>query len=379
MNTLTNKINKEQQLFLDLLKEERQYDLSDTEKLKIEKVADLLQTVFTVDQLETIYKVIQFASFPITDPECMHLNPIAIGVYPITSRYIQHACTPNAAWVYEGKRQVLIAIQDIPQDIPITVSFTTLIATREERCASLKKRFGQSFICQCSRCVGELAPLDQILGRPNPMPADQVKQVFAKQVQDWDGELSQLTRDICHMIAPEFYTATYNKTSIKKKSFASVLHDQLPPYLASHTRQEDTRRIIDTLKVLVGTESPYLSIQAANTAENLYPELIKEGKWMEASRCAMYLLMIYRLVYPALYPKLVYHRLIVCRTSWNSLVQLELAQNSERQKEKVIEKGVSLYIEAAKTTIAKIFGKNSSMWKEVVEIQWLFERDQKLK
>lgn len=380
MNTLTNKINTEQKLFLDLLLQPQQheYRLSDKQKTKITKVTDLLQSMFTFDQLVTIHKIIQFSSFTITDPDSMHMDPIGIGIYPITSRYIQHSCTPNSAWIYEGNQQIIVAIQDIPQDTPITVNFTNLVATRQQRLNSLKTRFSDSFSCNCSRCDGEFENLDKILERQCTIPADQMEQVLTQQIRDWDKELSELTHGICRMIVPEFYAFTYNP-AIKKKSFSTFLHHQLPPYLATQTRQENARRIVPILKILVEKETPYLSVQAVQAAEKLYPALIQDGRWVEASRCAMYLLMVYRLVYPALYPLLVYHRLVVCRTSWNSLVQLELMKHSGKEVERLYEKGVSLYIESAKVAISKIFGKRSSMWKEVVEIQWLFERDQKLK
>lgn len=381
MKTLTNKISKEQELFLNLLQQSllEEYYVTDTEKLKISKVSDLLKPLFTYEQLASIYNLIRFSSFPITDYDSMHLDPIGIGIYPITSRYIQHSCTPNTALIYERDHQVLIATLDIPEDTPITLNFTELVATRQQRINSLKFRFGETFICECTRCNGVYTNVDKILGQPWNVSTDTMISAFANEIQAWEGEVSELTHEICRMIAPEFYAIAYNNQSIKKKSFTTLLNHQLPPYLAIHTQEERARRILPIVSSLVKKQSVYLSINAIHTAERLYPVLVQEGKWVEASRCAMYLLMAYRLVYPVLYPTVIYQRLIVCRTAWNSLVQLEIMQKPAKKMERVYEKGVSLYIEAGKSAISKIFGKSSPMWQEVVEIQWLFERDQKLK
>lgn len=352
---------------------------------------------YTLQELSTLWQRVQISSFPITDSD-MQLDPIAIGIYPITSQYIRHSCRPNASVIYEQGHQLIIASEDIPQNTPITISYVDLVATKDQRQKSLKERFGFEFQCDCIRCQGEYAGLDQLLERDTNLTDKEIEQAFLQQLKAWcvldmikeygskdvvmpleSLDAPHLAHFICRMIAPDIYVPAFSNIHAKR-STAAIYYDKLSPLTQpKYTREEDARRILPAIEALLDIPpSPFLTIRAIKIAEKVLSRCISESSWVEASRCTIFLYMLYRLVYPTLYPKMVYHSLLMARASWNSLVQLELA-GIGKKLERIYEKGVQLWIQVAKTSVSMTFGRNSSLWREIVEIQWLFERDQKLK
>ncbi|KAG1088958.1 hypothetical protein G6F42_020117 [Rhizopus arrhizus] len=352
---------------------------------------------YTLSELSILWQRVQISSFPITDSE-MQLDPIAIGIYPITSQYVRHSCRPNASVIYEQGHQLIIALEDIPPNTPITISYVDLIATKSQRQEALKARFGFDFQCDCIRCQGDYAGLDLLLERDTDMSDEEIEQALLKQLRAWNVlemvkefgikdvampleslDIPHLTHFICRMIAPDIYVPAFSNITTKK-STAAMYYDKLSPLTqVGYTRDEDARRILPAINALLDIPpSPFLTIRAIKVAEKVLSRCIAKSSWVEASRCTIYLYMLYRLVYPTLYPKMVHHSLLMSRASWNSLVQLELA-GIGKKLERVYEKGVSLWIQVAKTSVSMTFGRNSALWREVVEIQWLFERDQKLK
>ncbi|KAL9542458.1 hypothetical protein PS6_009788 [Mucor atramentarius] len=365
----------------------------------VQKTMEKLNPIagYTLSELSILWQRVQISSFPITDSE-MQLDPIAIGIYPITSQYVRHSCRPNASVIYEQGHQLIIALEDIPPNTPITISYVDLIATKSQRQEALKARFGFDFQCDCIRCQGDYAGLDLLLERDTDMSDEEIEQALLKQLRAWNVlemvkefgikdvampleslDIPHLTHFICRMIAPDIYVPAFSNITAKK-STAAMYYDKLSPLTqVGYTRDEDARRILPAINALLDIPpSPFLTIRAIKVAEKVLSQCIAESSWVEASRCTIYLYMLYRLVYPTLYPKMVHHSLLMSRASWNSLVQLELA-GIGKKLERVYEKGVSLWIQVAKTSVSMTFGRNSALWREVVEIQWLFERDQKLK
>ncbi|KAI8640328.1 hypothetical protein BD408DRAFT_419900 [Parasitella parasitica] len=349
---------------------------------------------YTLSELSILWQRVQIASFPITDSD-MQLDPVAVGIYPITSQYVRHSCRPNASVIYEQGHQLIIALEDIPQNAPITISYVDLIATKSQRQEALKARFGFDFHCDCIRCQGDYAGLDRLLERDTDMTDEHIEQTLLQQLKAWSVlemvreygskdvampleslDAPHLAHFICRMIAPDIYVPAFSN----KRSTAAMYYDKLSPLTQlKYTCDEDARRILPAIEALLGIPpTPFLTIRAVKIAEKVLSRCISESKWVEASRCTIYLYMLYRLVYPTLYPKMVYHSLLMARACWNSLVQLELA-GIGKKLERIYEKGVQLWIEAAKASISMTFGRNSLLWREVAEIQWLFERDQKLK
>jgi hypothetical protein len=358
---------------------------------------------YTTCELAKLWQRVQIASFVITDTS-LHLEPIGVGIYPITSQYVRHSCRPNAGLIYDQGNQIIVALEDIQPNTPVTISYVDLIATKEQRHKALTERFGFDFECDCARCQGKYQALDYLFARGESLPTEQLEHRLLEQLKSWSVlemikeyaakgfdvsraspsesalDAPHLAHVICKMIAPDLYMfALTNKTL--KKSKAAMYYNRLSPLpQLNYGPAEDDTRILPVLEALVLREpqSSFLTIEGIKTAERVFIKLVTEGRWVEASRCSIYLFMVYRLIYPALYPKLVCHVLLLSRANWNSLVQLELA-GIGKKLERIYEKGLQLWIKVAKTSISKVFGRESTLWREILEIQWLFDRDQKLK
>ncbi|KAI7867081.1 uncharacterized protein EV154DRAFT_557017 [Mucor mucedo] len=370
-------------------------------RLFLEKSVNI--TNRSLDELYQLWKRVQISSFPITDPDT-HLDTVAMGIYPITSQYVRHSCRPNTGLIYKQGHQLLVALEDIPQGTPITISYVDLMATKKQRQHALAERFGFQFECDCERCQGDFQGLDVLFERGEALniSSEEITETLEEQLKSWSilGMIHEyaskgfdasamgdepldaphLTHFICRMIVPDVYIPAF--TLAKRKLSAALNHVKLPPLRQKrYNRQDDSQRILPAIDALLAHQShqsPFFTIVGIKAADKLLSRLITQGKWVEASRCAIYMFMVYRMVYPALYPEMAYHTLIMARTSWNSLVQLELA-GIGKKLEAVYQNSVQLWISVASDSILKIFGQETFLWREAVEIKWLFERDQKLK
>ncbi|KAI8368964.1 hypothetical protein BD560DRAFT_370878 [Blakeslea trispora] len=353
-------------------------------------------------ELAQLTQRVHIASFTIMD-HTRQLEPIGVGVYPVTSQYVRHSCRPNACLIYHKNVQAIVSLEDIPADTPISISYIDLVASKSERAKALQERFGSHFKCHCARCEGDFQVLDRMLDRSEQEASHYTQQelehMLVKQIEPWsilemireygadDTEASNnlvwldaphLTHFINRMIAPDIYSPVF-QTKTQPQSTAAFYFDRLSPLLQGKLDQEeDRRRILPAIQALEHHKSLWLSVKAIQAAEQVLSNCITEGNWIHACRCAVFLNMVYRLFYPSLYPNMAYHSVLVARTSWNSLVQLELA-GLGKKLERIYEAGVQLWVNVAEKSVARTFGKQSLFYREVIEIQWLFERDQKLK
>lgn len=332
------------------------------------------------DDLDALWHRSQRAAFDIVDHE-HHLDRVAVGVYPLTARYVRHSCRPNCGVVYKRGAQVLVALEDLPPGTPLTISYTDLICTRAERHASLRARFGQDFVCTCARCAGEYADLDALLDRPGD-PEVVARDRLLEQCKTWSIldmtkryasglesrsptralDAPNFTHFVSRIIAPEIYRPTDNRRHQRAKEEHFTLAERILPALHALSQVPNT---------------PAFSAGHIRAAQNLLMHYMKNDRWVEASRAALYLFVVYRLIYSPLHPVLSYHSLILARASWNSLVQLELA-GIGRKLEKVYLTGIRTWIDVAREEVATTFGQECSLWREIIELQWVFERDQKL-
>lgn len=341
---------------------------------------------FTRDELASLWRRLQLATFDILDHD-QYLEPIALGIYPLTARYIGHSCRPNAGVVYKRGAQILVALDEIRAGEPVTINYVDLVATKAERLDALRRRFGPGYVCKCSRCTGEFSGLDLLLDRGEAMKKSDAEATaeLEQQCKTWsildmvkaysnESRTPNSALDIpnfahytSRIMEPDIYrTATNRRRQLSR-------HQLLPD---KHSISE---RILRALYALVEVPSvPAFTLASIRSARKLLVKLMAENRWVEASRCAVYLFVVYRLIYPTFHPVLSYHSLILARSSWNSLVQLELA-GIGRKLERIYEKGVSKWIAIAKEAVMSTFGQDCSLWREIVELQWVFERDQKLK
>ncbi|KAI8371506.1 uncharacterized protein BYT42DRAFT_647322 [Radiomyces spectabilis] len=344
-------------------------------------------TTLTREQQSALWQRVRYSCFPIVDPD-QRLEPVAVGLFPLTAAFVGHSCRPNTGIIYKGNTQILVALRDIESGTPITVNYVDLIATKKQRTAALRQRFGPDYACQCSRCVGEYSELDRLLDEANqnePWTVEALKQQFktwsvldmAKQYATKDAascsppveplDAPNFSHYTSRIMAPDLYYPTLNLPFRKNQR---KFH--------TYTVEHDERALRALHALCQGPTIPALSLSSIVTTEKLLAQYMAHDRWVEASRAALYLFVVYRLIYPPLHPQLAYHLVVLARASWNSLVQLELA-GIGKKLERIYENGVRTWIEIARDAVASTFGQSTSLWREIIELQWVFERDQKLK
>ncbi|ORZ25859.1 hypothetical protein BCR42DRAFT_479892 [Absidia repens] len=109
----------------------------------------------------------------------------------------------------------------------------------------------------------------------------------------------------------------------------------------------------------------------------LYDEM-DQGHWRNAVKLGMYILIQYCWIYPPYHPILAQHLLLLAKCSWNSILQSELMGNG-KALEHAYERGVRRWIMLSKETMTPVFGKKGEQWRELVELEWIFLREHRLK
>ncbi|OBZ89190.1 Histone-lysine N-methyltransferase ASHR1 [Choanephora cucurbitarum] len=377
-----------------------QLQVSQSSTTPTQTVHDVAQFLASFDNeiasqdLDDLWLRIQKCSFPIQDSE-HYLDQVAVGVYPITALLVRHSCRPNAALTYKQETQCIIALEDISPGEPITISYIDLISTKAQRMMELKVRFGQAYECHCVRCEGNLASIDKALEKgellalseqeASIMVEEQIKQwsvlkmmrhAEQREKDSWSPlkvlKLPEFAHYVSRISAPDLYSASFG---IKK----NPLPDSTYKLMIKEDRTHLMQRIpLAAMAILNVPLVPSFTIATICEAERVLKDRIMTGRWVEASRCALYLYIAYRLLYPLLHPKLAYHTLVLARSGWNALVEMELI-GVERKLERIYANGARAWIELAKYAVGGTFGSNSTLWRDVVELQWVYDRERKVK
>ncbi|KAI8344139.1 hypothetical protein BC941DRAFT_407870 [Chlamydoabsidia padenii] len=122
---------------------------------------------------------------------------------------------------------------------------------------------------------------------------------------------------------------------------------------------------------------PYRLTTLAASTQLLYDEM-DVGHWRNAVKLGMYVLIQYCWIYPPYHPMVAQHLLLLAKCCWNSIVKSELLGDG-KALEGAYERGVRRWIMLAKETMATVMGKQGEQWREVIELEWIFLREQKLK
>ncbi|KAJ7513608.1 hypothetical protein O6H91_23G006300 [Diphasiastrum complanatum] len=102
----------------------------------------------TVDIKEVTQLFCRFAcnAHTICDEE---LRPLGMGLFPVVS-IINHSCEPNTVLLFEGKRAVVRALEQINVGSELTLSYIELGTSTESRRKALREQY--YFTCNCPRC-----------------------------------------------------------------------------------------------------------------------------------------------------------------------------------------------------------------------------------
>ncbi|KAI9018690.1 hypothetical protein CLU79DRAFT_759884 [Phycomyces nitens] len=362
----------------------------------------------------------QCNNFSIQDSQ---MFTIGEGTYPVASLF-NHSCRPNAVVIFDGALLTIKAIVDIPSGEEVTIAYIDAAHSRSVRQKTLREKY--FFDCDCVRCTDNtfFGQIDSLLGEeesdwdraqrvldPSKAKNDLRKEIL-KQV-DADGwDLLEMCRiydrksncvpepskpltmsTFAHCFVQFFspYLWSYHNprlliTSPSPHSYRAQvdrLEDPQPP--AARPPVRDTAdEILSTSITLAlsyptypGALIPYRLTTLAAATSLFYDEMA-DGEWENAVKLGMYIIIQYCFIYPQYHPIVAQHLLMLSKASWNSIVKLDLLNNG-RALDKLFDNGFRRWIALSKETIQSTFGKQSDQWREVLELEWIFMREQKLK
>lgn len=377
------------------------------------------QTGLTADELVHYLEVFKANNFAINDKD---MFPIGEATYPIAALF-NHSCRPNAVVMFDGAHASMHAIEDIEPGKEITISYIDAAHSRIYRQKTLREKY--CFECQCDRCGGGkdeskkyLSLIDTLLGEEES-DWDRAQQLLEKEsksvkilreIEEWDLlemckeydrksdgcpdpskplTIANYTHYFIQFFAP--YLLTWNQPELHQQHVGSTIKTSLTDFddpvcsLAKPAVQETYDAILETAihqMLSYPTDSPKCivpyNLSTLSTCTRLFYDEMAEGHWRNVVKLGMYILIQYCLIYPPYHPMLAQHFLLLAKACWNSIIQSELINDGQRL-DKVYERGVRRWILSSKETIPVSFGKGSSLWRETLELEWIFLREQKLK
>ncbi|KAG2179230.1 hypothetical protein INT43_002080 [Umbelopsis isabellina] len=327
------------------------------------------------------------------------LFPIGEGTYPIGSLF-NHSCRPNAVALYNGTSQIIRLIDDVEEGEEITLAYIDVANSRKTRQQMLRDKY--FFECECTRCSSDhgFGLVDQLLGEPSEEEDVYVeggetflKKTLMEQVESWNvleltkryppgsdatvspGFIMDIPRYV-HFMGTFMFPSVANR-SLRADGLLEAPKEVYEQLLFNAAAAATSYPLLDETEHGGGVLKPY-SLKTLTVATRLLNEQMAKNRWPQSSRLAMLVLTHYMFIYPRNHPMLALHFLTVAKAAWNALVQLEVA-GINRKLEKEYERGVSRWIHLAKSTLSCNFGEQGEHWREIVELEWIFNRDQKLK
>jgi hypothetical protein len=377
------------------------------------------QTDLTVDELIHYLNVFKSNNFSIDDTD---MFAIGEGTYPIAALF-NHSCRPNAVVMFDGALASIHAIEDIEPHTEITIAYVDAAHSRSFRQKSLREKY--FFDCTCERCVPNvnrpyLSKVDTLLGQEesewdraqdilNEGSTIDKRARILKQIEEWDLlemckiydrksngipnpneplSIAHYTHYFIQFFAP--YLLTWNQPDLHQQQAGLTVKTSLTdfddplPALAKPMVQSTYDEIMETaINTMLSyptdpsTIVPY-RLTTLSTCTRLFYDEMAEGHWQNAVKLGMYVLIQYCLIYSPYHPMLAQLFLTLAKACWNSIIQSELI-NDNLKLDKVYERGVRRWVMSSKETIAVAFGKHSKLWRETLELEWIFLREQKLK
>ncbi|GAB5585756.1 hypothetical protein Unana1_00656 [Umbelopsis nana] len=335
----------------------------------------------------------QCNNFGIVDNQ---LFAIGEGTYPIGSLF-NHSCRPNAVALYNGTTQIIRLLEDVDAGEEITLAYIDVANSRRDRAEKLWEKY--FFECDCKRCTSTdgFGLIDTLLGEPAKDDAEGdsyrlfIEKTLMQQVEEWSvlafvkkypmgiptpmtpGSILDAPRFAHYMANFMIPTVYYSQRTSKSEIVATprATYEQLILKAASAS--------LDYPVLQEGDKAfkPY-TLETLKTATRCLQDQMMKNCWPQTFRLALGILVQYLVIYPRYHPIITIHILLIAKAGWNALVQLELT-GINRKLEKEYEKGTERWIQLAKETISSNFGEHGEHWREIIELEWIFKRDQKLK
>lgn len=221
----------------------------------------------------------------------VELRPIGTGLYPVIS-ILNHSCFPNAVLTFEGKLAVIRAVQRIPKNTEVLISYIDTAGSTMTRQKTLEEQY--FFICSCPRCMK--------LGQPEDIQEGATLEGYRCKNHDCVGFLLRDSADkgfICQQCG-----LTRDKEEIREiASEVKLLSDKASKLLSSGYKTEalDMYKMIERLQVKLCY--PF-SIHLMRTRDENLKLLMEQQDWEEALTYCKLTIPVYERAYFGFHPLL---------------------------------------------------------------------------
>lgn len=221
----------------------------------------------------------------------VELRPLGTGLYPVVS-LINHSCFPNAVLIFEGKLAVIRAVQRIPKNTEVLISYIDTAGSTMTRQKTLKEQY--FFTCTCSRCVK--------LGQPEDIQESATLEGYRCKNNDCAGFLLRDSDDkgfICQQCG-----LTRNKEEIREIAIeVKLLSDKASNLLSTGYKTE----AVDMYKMVEGLQLKLchqFSINLMRTRDEILKLLMEQQDWREALTYCKLTIPVYERAYFGCHPLL---------------------------------------------------------------------------
>ncbi|KAL5558349.1 hypothetical protein UlMin_034560 [Ulmus minor] len=217
------------------------------------------------------------------------LRPLGTGLFPVIS-IINHSCLPNCVLVFEERSAVVRAVQHIPKDAEVSISYIETAGSTMTRQKALKEQY--LFTCKCPRCCK--------VGQSDDIQDSAILEGYRCKNNGCDGFLLRDSDDkgfVCHSCG-----LVRSKEEIKK--IASEIKS-LSEKAQLSTSLHDYQEAISTYKTLEKLQRKLchrFSISLMQTREKLLKMLMELESWSEALTYCRLTIPVYQRLYPGYHP-----------------------------------------------------------------------------
>ncbi|KAG0370796.1 hypothetical protein BC939DRAFT_448688 [Gamsiella multidivaricata] len=338
----------------------------------------LIQSKFAFKSMESageppsVTELIQYLcrfhcnNFSIHDTQ---LFTMAEGTFPIGALF-NHSCRPNAIVMYEGKVQVVKALEDIELGQEVCTSYVDNGVQRTERRQLLREKY--YFDCLCPRCGdGSEIPESKDDASSTRKTGFRILDDLIEGDQDGkdgkkvDGEW--LTKQFETIILPGARSLQLAGPSLQppstftRSSFTSyIIHSLVPLIQTAVSHQEYTKRLFEVYQALQSTPhctpKPFTTIVMTN-ATSFFNTCLEHQSWALASKIGTFILALYLMIYPRHHPLVGLHCFTLAKSLWNDV---EGGMTSVRLSHEILKLARNILRVSHGTT-----GENGALVKEV--------------
>ncbi|KAF9999756.1 hypothetical protein BGZ79_006648 [Entomortierella chlamydospora] len=272
------------------------------------------------------------------------LFTMAEGTFPIGALF-NHSCRPNAIVMYEGKVQIVRALEDIEVGQEVCTSYVDNGVQRAERRQLLREKY--FFDCLCPRCGDE--PQEQQQQRHDDPTVeetagslgkkDRMKKTGFRILDDLiegsqdgvDGKVEGewLTKQFETIILPGARSLQVVGPSLKppstitRVSFTSyIIHSLVPLIQTNAPSQVYTERLFEIYNILQSTPhctpKPFTTTVMTN-ATSFFNTCLEHQSWNLASKIGTFVLALYLMIYPRHHPLVGLHCFTLAKSLWNDV------------------------------------------------------------